>query len=185
MTGTTRRTTVPAPVASTAARALLAALLAVVTTFWPQPDRTAGFGLTVLGVFLVAQAVVLAVVALRGRRDRTGRVLTALRSAVSLVAGAVALLGADRGVALLVPLAALAFLAVGALELADGVRRRGAGVGGDAIVVGGLQVLLGVLLVVLLPGSLLAIGVLTAWSAVVAVYLGISAANLRRRGVPT
>ena len=53
----------------------------------------------------------------------------------------------------------------------------------DAVVVGGLQVLVGVLLVILNPDALFAVGVLSAWGALVAVYLGISAVNLRRRGV--
>ena len=72
---------------------------------------------------------------------------------------------------------------VGALEIIGGLRRsERADLSGDAVVVGGLQVLVGVLLVVLNPDALFAVGVLGAWGAVVAVYLGISAANLRRHG---
>jgi len=42
-------------------------------------------------------------------------------------------------------------------------------------------VLVGVVLVVLNPDPLFAVGVLSAWGAIVAVYLGISAVNIRRR----
>ena len=40
---------------------------------------------------------------------------------------------------------------------------------------------MGLLLIILNSDPLFAVGVLAAWGAIVAVYLGISAANLRRR----
>lgn len=171
-----------AAVGSALARAVLAALLAVATTFWPQPARTALFGAVVLGAYLLAQAVVLAVVARRLPDDRTGRRLTAVRAALSLAGGAVALAGIGDAAGVLVPVEAVAFLTVGALEVVGGIRRSVPATAGDAIVVGGLQVVVGLLLAIVDPDALLAIGVLSAWGAVVAVYLGIAAANLRRRG---
>lgn len=178
MTTTTTRPRARATVVIAASRAVVAALLAVATTFWPQPDRTAAFGLVALGVFLLLQAAVLAVAARVLRQDRAGRILTAVRSAVSLAGGVIALTGIERGAALLLPLEAVVFLAVGALEFADGMRSRS----GDPVVVGGLQVVVGLMLVILSADTLFAIGLLSAWSALVAVYLGIAAAHLRGRG---
>lgn len=184
MTSTTRRAPSAGSVVLSVARAALAVVLAAVTTFWPQPDRTAGFALAVLGAFLLAQGVVLAAGSRTGS-TRRGVLLVLARAAVSLVAGAVAVSGVERGIGLLIPLEAVAFLLVGALEVVGGTRGSGpVDTAGDAVVVGGLQLLVGVLLVILLPDALFAVGVLSAWSAVTAVYLGIAAANLRRRSVP-
>lgn len=184
MTSTTRRGRSTAAFVLSAARAALAVVLAAVTTFWPQPDRTAGFALAVLGGFLLAQGVVL-VVGARSGRTRRGVLLVLARAAVSSAAGAVAVAGVDRGIGLLIPLEAVAFSVIGALEVVGGTRGSGPlETAGDAVVVGGLQLLVGALLVILLPDALFAVGVLSAWSAVTAVYLGIAAANLRRGSVP-
>ncbi|WP_375387431.1 hypothetical protein [uncultured Amnibacterium sp.] len=167
-------------VAGVAVRAVIAAALAAVVTF--TPDHTARTGLVVLGVYLLVQAAVLGGGAAALARTRAGRGLVAARAAVSLVGGVVALTGVASGLDLLRPLEALVFGLVGALEIVGGLLGgERSELAGDAVVVGGLQVLVGVLLVVLNPDALFAVGVLSAWGAVVAVYLGISAANLRRR----
>ena len=181
MTTTTSRPRAGGAVAITAARAALAAVLGALTTFWPQPDRTAAFGLAVLGGFLLLQSVVLAATVRVVPTDRVGRLLAVVRAVVSLVGGVVALLGLERGQALLVPLEAVVFLVVGALEFADGMRRVVAS-SGDAVVVGGLQAVVGLMLVILTADALLAIGLLGAWAVLVAVYLGIAAVHLRRLG---
>lgn len=176
-------------VLAVAARAILCALLAIVLTFSQDggvavssKDRDPAFGLLVLGAFLVLQAVVLAVFSGSLSISRTGRLLVLVRAGVSLVGGVVALASTGGGLALLRPLEAVVFLVLGAIEIAGGVRRtERAELAGDAVVVGGLQVLVGLLLGILNGDVLLAVGVLGAWGAVVAVYLGISAVNLRRR----
>ncbi|MGT2425711.1 hypothetical protein [Amnibacterium kyonggiense] len=165
-----------------AARAVAAAVLALVVTFALDHRHPAAFGLVALGGYLLLQAVVLTVVAPGLARTRGGRALVLVRAAVSLVGGVIALVGLGSGIALLRPLEALVFLAVGVLEVLGGLRRsERAELSGDAVVVGGLQVLVGVLLLAVREDALLTVGVLGAWGAIVAVYLGISAANLRRR----
>jgi hypothetical protein len=176
------RPAVATPVA-VAARAAAAAVVAIAVTFTLDHRHPASFGLAALGGYLLLQAVVLAVCVTGLAWSRGGRVMVLVRAAVSLVGGVVALTGLNGGIDLLRPLEALVFLAVGALEIIGGLRRtERSDLSGDAVVVGGLQVLVGVLLLVLNPDALLAVGVLGAWGAIVAVYLGISAANLRRRG---
>jgi uncharacterized membrane protein HdeD (DUF308 family) len=177
------RSAVSTPTA-VAARAVAAAVLALVVTFALDHSAPARFGLLVLGAYLILQAVVLAVCSRGLAWSRVGRVLVLVRAAVSVVGGVVALVGVDGGIALLRPLEALVFVLVGAIEIVGGLRRsERADLSGDAVVVGGLQVLVGVILIVLNSDPLFAVGVLAAWGAIVAVYLGISAANLRRRNV--
>jgi len=167
-----------------AVRAIVAAVLAVVVTFALDHRDPAHFGLLVLGGYLIVQAVVLAVCARGLAWSRAGRTLVLLRALVSLIGGVLALTGVDGGIDVLRPLEALVFLLIGALEIVGGLRRsERADLAGDAIVVGGLQALVGVLLIILNSDPLFAVGVLAAWGAIVAVYLGISAANLRRRAV--
>ena len=184
MTTTTRsgRPAVATPIA-VAARAAAAAVVAVAVTFALDHSAPARFGLAALGGYLLLQAIVLAVCVTGLAWSRPGRILVLVRAGVSLIGAVVALSGLDAGVDLLRPLEAGVFLVVGVLEIIGGLRRsERADLTGDAVVVGGLQVLVGILLVVLNPDALFAVGVLGAWGAVVAVYLGISAANLRRRG---
>ena len=175
------RSGVSTPIA-VAARAVAAALVAVAVTFALDHADPARFGLLALGGYLLLQAVVLAACTPGLAWSRTGRVLVLARAAVSLVGGVLALTGTSGGVAVLRPLESVVFLLIGAIEIAGGLRRtERADLSGDAVVVGGLQVLVGLMLAILNPDALLAVGVLGAWGAIVAVYLGISAANLRRR----
>lgn len=177
-----RRPAVATPVA-VAVRAAAAAVVAIAVTFALDHRHPAHFGLAALGGYLLLQAVVLAACVTGLAWSRAGRAMVLVRAAVSLAGGVLALTMLDGGVDALRPIEALVFLVVGALEIVGGLRRsERADLSGDAVVVGGLQVLVGVLLLVLNPDALLAVGVLGAWGAIVAVYLGISAANLRRRG---
>lgn len=175
------RFTVATPPA-VAARAVAAALLAIAVTFGLDHSAPARFGLLVLGAYLLLQAVVLAGGSTGLAWSRVGRGLVLLRALVSLVGGVLAFTGSDGGIDVLRPLEALVFLVVGAIEVVGGLRRsERVDLSGDAVVVGGLQVLVGVLLIILNSDPLFAVGVLAAWGAIVAVYLGISAVNLRRR----
>lgn len=176
------RPAIATPVA-VAVRAAAAAAAAIAVTFALDHGHPARFGLAVLGGYLLLQAVVLAVCVRGLAWSRAGRVLVLARAAVSLAGGIIALTGLSGGAGLLRPLEAVVFLVVGALEVIGGrLRSERADLSADAVVVGGLQVLVGVVLLVLRPDALLAVGVLCAWGAIVTVYLGISAANLRRRG---
>ncbi len=167
--------------AFTALRAAVVAVLAVVVTF--SADHTPAFGLAVFGVFALVQGAVIAAGARGFAVSRIGRLLVVLRGAVFVVVGAlsVTLVGAATvGGLLAVEIAG--FLAAGALEVLSGLRRADASpVSRDLITVGGLELLVGVMLAILLPDSIFAVGVLSAWGAVVAVYLGIAAASIARR----
>jgi hypothetical protein len=168
-----RRTAV---VAGTAARAFVAAVLAAVVTF--SADHTPSFGLVALGVFGIVFG---AVSAIGVPRRGTGPLLLA-RAAVFVVGGIVALALVRGDLEVLVGVETALFLVAGALELIAGLRRGApAETAGDAIVVGGLELLVGVMLVLLDHDAVFTVGVLGAWAAVVAVYLGIAAVSLRGR----
>jgi hypothetical protein len=167
-----------------AARAVAAAALAAVVTFGLDHSAPARYGLAVLGGYLLVQAVVLGAGTPVLARTRAGRALVVARAVVSLAGGVIALAATGSGIEVLRPLEAAVFGVVGVLEIVGGLLGgERSELAGDAVVVGGLQVLVGVLLVVLNDDALFATGVLAAWGAVVAVYLGISAVNLRRRSV--
>lgn len=180
---TTTRLAGHGTIGAVAARAVICAALAVAVTFASTPQRhSEPFGTIVLGGFLIVQAVVLAVSTNALALSRLGRSMVLARAAVSGVGGAVAIIAASNGASILRPLEALVFLVVGLLEVVGGLQRsERPDLAGDAIVVGGLQMLVGSMLVILNDDVLFAIGVLAAWGAIVAVYLGISAVNLRRK----
>lgn len=182
MTTTTGRTARRTPVAAPASRAVLLAALAAVVTFNTEhrPAYRVELGIVALGVFLLAQAVLLAAWSPRLARNRLGLALLLGRAAVSLV-GAVLLLSAPGGgIDVLRPVEILVFLVVGALEIAGALLRgEGPDATGDGVVMGGLQVVVGAMVVILNPDVAFSVGVLSAWGALSAVYLAIAAANLR------
>ena len=160
--------------AVTAARAIVAAALAVVVTF--TADHTPSFGLLVFGAFGVVYGLVVVAGARTIARTRSGRGIVVARGLVLVLAGALALVRHDGGLGTLLVLEAPAFLVAGALEVLGGLRRVDANAASrDAVVVGGLALLVGAMLSILTPDSIFAVGVLSAWGAIVAVYLGIAA----------
>lgn len=167
--------------AFTALRALVIAALAVVVTF--SADHSPAFGLAVFGVFAVVQGAVIAAGARGFALSRVGRLLVLLRGALLVVVGVLSVTlvgGATVGGLLTVEIAG--FLGAGALEVLAGLRRADASPASrDLVTVGGLELLVGVMLAILLPDSIFAVGVLSAWGAVVAVYLGIAAVSIARR----
>lgn len=188
MTTTTGRTMRGTPVAAPASRAVLAAALAAVVAFSPQHtaqfglETTARFGLLALGGYLVLQGLLLGAWSRRLARTRTGLVLLLARAAVSLIGGVVALAQPAGGIEVLRPVQIVVFLSLGAMEVAGAVARAEWPDGtGDGIVVGGLQLVVGAMVLILNEDALFSVGVLSAWAALVAVYLGIAAANLRAR----
>lgn len=161
----------------TAARAVAAGLLAVVITF--TPAHTPTFGLLVLGVFQIVQGGIVGVGLRAAARSRAGRALLLARAAVGVLIGTAALALPYAGLGTLLLLLTAGSLVLGALEVVSGLRREDAGPWSrDAIAVGGLTAVVGLLLSVLPPDAVLAVGMLGAWGAVVAVYLGIAAVSL-------
>jgi uncharacterized membrane protein HdeD (DUF308 family) len=170
--------------AFTAARAVAAAALAVVVTF--SADHTPRFGLLVFGVFAVVQGAIVGLGVGSAARTRTGRTIVLARALVLLLTGALALALPNGGLGTLLLLETVAFLVAGALEVLSGLRRADATAASrDAVTMGGLQLVVGVMLSILDPDALFAVGVLGAWGAVAAVYLGIAAVSLSRRGEPS
>jgi hypothetical protein len=166
--------------AFTALRAAAAAALAVVVTF--SADHTPSFGLAVFGVFAVVSGVIVAAGAASTAVTRTGRLLVVLRALVLLVVGVLAVTLVGGGIGTLLTLEIVGFLGAGALEVLSGLRRADASVASrDLVTVGGLELVVGAMLIIILPDSLFAVGVLSAWGAVVAVYLGIAAVSIARR----
>lgn len=166
--------------AFTAARAVAAALLAAVVTF--SADHTPAFGLAVFGGFAVLQGVVVAAGSAAFAATRTGRVLGLLRALLLVVVGILALTLVGNGNGTLLTLEIVGFLGSGALEVLSGLRRADATAASrDLVTVGGLELVVGAMLAIILPDALFAVGVLSAWGAVVAVYLGIAAVSLGRR----
>lgn len=136
------------------------------------------------GAFGVLYGLVVAAGARSTARTSTGRALVVARGVVLVVAGALALAMHGGSLTTLLVIEAPAFLLAGALEVVTGLRRADADAGArDGIVVGGLAVLVGAMLSILTPDSIFAVGVLSAWGAIVAVYLGIAALTpARTRG---
>lgn len=167
-------------VSVTAGRALVAAVLAAVVTF--SADHTPSFGLVVLGVFGIVFGLVSAFGATVQPLAPVGRGLVIARSAAFVLGGVVALALPGGGLLALVVVQAAVFLLAGAFEVLSGIRRDGPPeTAGDAVVVGGLELVLGLMLVILDQEAVFTVGVLGAWGAIVAVYLGIAAVSLRRR----
>jgi uncharacterized membrane protein HdeD (DUF308 family) len=161
----------------TAARAAAAAVLALVIAF--TPDHSPTFGLLVFGVFQLVQGAIVGIGVRAGARSRSGRVILLVRAALGVLLGTAALALPYGGLGTLVLLVTATSLVLGALEVLSGVRREDAGPWSrDAIAVGGLTAVVGLLLSVLPPDAVFLVGLLGAWGAVVAVYLGIAAVSL-------
>jgi len=161
----------------TAARAVAAAALALVITF--TADHSPTFGLLVFGVFQIVQGAIVGIGLRAAARSSAGRLILLARAVVGVLVGTAALALPYAGLGTLVLLVTAASLVLGALEVLSGLRREDAGPGSrDAIVVGGLTAVVGLLLSVLPPDAVFVVGLLGAWGAVVAVYLGIAAVSL-------
>jgi hypothetical protein len=166
--------------AFTALRAVVVAALAAVVTF--SADHTPAFGLAVFGVFAVAQGVVVAAGTRALAVSAAGRLLMVLRALVLVVVGVLAVVLVGNGIGTLLTLEIAGFLGSGLLEVLSGLRRADTSVASrDLVTVGGLELVVGAMLLIILPDALFAVGVLSAWGAVVAVYLGIAAVSIARR----
>lgn len=179
----------PVPVA----RAFPAIALAGVITF--TPDHSAPLGFVSFGVFGVLTGLVVLVGALRGPGAERG--LGIAQAAVTIVAGIVALVLVRGGLPFLIFLVTAFAAITGAIELYLGVRARGRAAGSrDRVFVGGLTALLAIGLLLVPPGlaqplegieavggvltaSVVVVGALGAYWAVLGVYLVIAGLSIK------
>ena len=173
-------------------RALPAAVVALVITF--SADHSAYLGLIALGSFAVFSGVVIITGAIRNAYPRAP---FGLQGALLVVGGAVAFVLNDAGLPFLLVLTSVLLGVTGLIELVTGLRSRGEFAGArDWIFVGGFSVLFAaaVLLVpvdfvdvITIPGkdvppltaSVMLVGLLGAYAAIVAVYLVIAGLSLK------
>lgn len=176
-------------------RALPAAAFALVITF--SADHSARFGLLTFGVFAIATGIlitVMAAVRLAGSRVRS---FVLAQGVMTVAAGVLSLVVNDGGVRYLF-FVVTAFAAItGFLELYSGLRSRGRFVGsGDWVTVGVLTAAAALVFLLVPPAftqnfrgpdgvtrvldaSVVAVGLLGAYGAIVAVYLVIAGLSAR------
>lgn len=178
-------------------RAAIALVLGLAITF--TADHSAAVGLAAFGVGMVASglAIGLAPIA-RGGWAGPARMLTVIQSAVTLLAGGVALAFGAGGSGLLIALIVTVGLGGGAAELASGLLLRGRHpFARDQVVVAAISLLLGVATALVpsglaspfsgieagvagvLTASIVVVGMLGFWAVIAGVLLAISAVTLR------
>jgi hypothetical protein len=178
-------------------RAVPAAALACVITF-AGGFYTPEYGLYSFGGYALVTGVLGLFATIRALGFGAARAEFALQSIVSIIAGVMSLVVVEKNLAFLLLDLVLWGAITGALELYSGIRNRGTrGVGRDWIFVGGLTVALAVLALVFPPNfvehynapgdggarvlntSVMIVGAIGVYAALVAVYLLIAAFSLR------
>lgn len=176
-------------------RAVPAVVLALVVTF--SADHSPRFGLTVAGATVLAGGVLLAAATAWRLDDPSSRTLGIVQGIVGVVAGAAALLLLDGGLPAFVAVVSSWALVSGALELVTGLRRRRRSpLSRDWTTVGALTLVLALVVLVVPPdystqlggieqvsgeltASIVLVGVLGAYGALVGVFLVIAGLSLR------
>lgn len=164
-------------------RAILLAVPAVAITF--TEDHGPRFGLTVFGIWGVAAGLILGALSLRLLGDSLSRRLFATNGVLTAVAGLVALgllgsLGEEGGLGTFLFLVTVWAACTGVLEFYAGWRaRKTLAAARDWRLSGGLTVILALVLMVLPPHSVVSVGLLGAYFAILTVYLGIAAFSLK------
>lgn len=176
------------------ARAVIALVLAGVVTF--TADHSASLGLTTFGIFGVVSGAIITAFALRASPG-TARTLQITQGGVTLVAGVASLALTNAGLPYFVLLLTAFAVVTGFLELYLGLRsRRTAGSARDRIFAGGLTVLLAIVVLLVPPGfvqtfegpdgvvreltaSVIVVGTLGAYWAILGIYLVIAALSLK------
>lgn len=176
------------------ARAVPALVLAGVVTF--SADHSAPLGLTTFGIFAAATGAVITVFALRSTPGTT-RTLQLVQGVVTLVAGVASLALTSAGLPFFVLLLTAFAVVTGFLELYLGLRsRRTDKAARDWIFAGGLTVLLAIVVLLVPPefvqtfegpdgvvreltASVIVVGVLGAYWAILGIYLVIAALSLK------
>lgn len=178
------------------ARALFAAVAAIMITF--SPDHSAAVGLSVFSGWAIATALVF-LVAVWHVYAPGARLVPALLGVLTLVAGMIGGLPGIRSAALFFVLVIAWALVTGVIELVSGIRGRGVDEHSrDAILIGSLTIALGVGLLLVNPaysleyfiaeagqsfvltGITIGVGVFGGYAAVIAVFLGIAGFSPRR-----
>jgi hypothetical protein len=172
------------------ARAIPAAALALVITF--SADHSARFGLVAFGAFGIVAGIVLAALAWYRLTGSPVRSFFLAQAGVTVAAGAVALLLNGGGVRYLFLIVTIFAAVTGFLELYSGLRtRRRFVASGDWVAVGALTALTALAFVLIPPeymqtyrgpdhitrvldASVVAVGALGAYAAIVTVYLVIA-----------
>jgi hypothetical protein len=179
------------------ARAIPAAALACVITF-AGGFYTPEYGLASFGGYAIVIGVLGALLALRAQSRGVLRTVFLIQAVVSLAAGVAALIGMRGGLPVLLVVVALWGIVAGFLELYAGIRsRRTRAVARDWIFIGALTVLFAVVCLVIPPdyvqhynapgdggarilnASVMVVGAMGIYGAVVAVYLAIAGFSLR------
>ena len=173
-------------------RALPAAAVALVITF--MSDHSALLGYLALAVFAVVTGVVIGVAALRGIYPRTSFLA---QGALLAIGGVLALAFSQAGLPFLLFLVSALFGVTGIIELVAGLRARGrAAAARDWVFVGALSALFAIAVLLIpvdfvqtitipdkvvppLTASVILVGLLGAYAAIVAVYLVIAGLSLK------
>jgi len=177
------------------ARAVLALALAAVTTF--TVGHSPSFGLTVFGGFAVLTGVVIAGQATANVMDRGLRSLFIVHGAASGILGVAALLGTSAGLLYYLYIVSVWAAVTGFLELYAGLRSRGrAAAAKDWLTVGTATAVLALVFLLVPPdyaqtfraadgadgvvtASVLGVGLLGAYGALLGVYLIIAGLSLK------
>ncbi|WP_213815283.1 DUF308 domain-containing protein [Glaciihabitans sp. dw_435] len=176
-------------------RAVPAAFAAIVTTF--VADHSPELGFLTFGVFALLSGLTVALLSARTLDRGILRGIFITQGAVSFIAGAVALLWPHAGLGFLLLLVTFWAAVTGFLELYAGVRARGRNASSrDWLFVGGLTAIFAIVILVMPPDfvqhftgpdnvvrvlstSVVVVGALGAYGAIVAVYLVIAGLSLK------
>jgi hypothetical protein len=179
------------------ARAVPAAVLSCVITF-AGGFYTPEYGLASFGGYAIVIGLLGVVLSFTRFPAGVLRTVFLIQAIVSLAAGVTALIGVHGGLPVLLVVVALWGIIAGALELYAGIRSRGKrAVARDWIFIGGLTVLFAVVCLVIPPdyvqrynapgdggarilnASVMVVGAMGIYGAIVAVYLAIAGFSLR------
>lgn len=176
------------------ARAIPALVLAVVVTF--SADHSAPLGLLTFGLFGAASGAVITVFALRAESG-TVRTVQLVQGVITVIAGIVSLVMINGGLPFFLFLLSTFAAVTGFLELYLGLRGRGKDRSArDWIFVGALTALLAIVVMLVPPGftqsftgpddierhltaSVIVVGVLGAYFAILGIYLMIAGLSLK------
>ncbi|MHB1235558.1 MAG: DUF308 domain-containing protein [Microbacteriaceae bacterium] len=160
------------------ARAVPALLLGLFITF--SANHSPQVGLLAFGAFGLLTGVLLTVFSLLRLRDSGTRLNFFIQGAVTGIAGLLALFVHSSGLIAFLYLLGVFAALTGFLELYSGFRSRGRSIlSRDWLNVGGLTVVLAVVLLVVPPDAVFAVGMLGAYGIVLGVYLTIAGLSLR------
>lgn len=167
----------PAPIA----RAVPALIVAGVITF--SSDHSSHLGLAAFGAFAIATGLVVGFVTWRRMPQGTSRSLSLGQAVISLIAGVVALVWVAGGIGVFLLLVSMWAALTGFLELYSGLRSRPrAAMARDWVYAGAFTAVLAVVLLLIEPEPVLAVGLFGAYAVVLGVYLVIGGLSLKWSG---